>query len=76
MSHNWKNVKTKNVSTECICPTCGATHKKKIFFTGRGKPRIFCGKDGNGCANPSGLNKYHDDIEIEYNLYLPWEVLA
>jgi len=32
--------KTKMV--ECICPKCRRTHKKKLLWTGRGKPRKYC----------------------------------
>jgi Zn ribbon nucleic-acid-binding protein len=29
-------------STECVCPKCGARHKVKMLWTGRGIPRKFC----------------------------------
>ena len=29
-------------STECICPKCGAQHRVRLLWTGRGKPRKFC----------------------------------
>ncbi len=29
-------------STECICPKCGARHRVKLLWTGRGIPRKFC----------------------------------
>ena len=29
-------------STECVCPKCGAKHRLKLAWTGRGKPRKFC----------------------------------
>ena len=29
-------------STECMCPKCGAKHRVKMAWTGRGKPRKFC----------------------------------
>ena len=29
-------------STECICPKCGARHRVKLLWTGRGTPRKFC----------------------------------
>ena len=28
--------------TVCICPRCRKRHKKKMKFTGRGIPRIYC----------------------------------
>jgi transposase-like protein len=27
---------------ECICPKCGARHRVKLLWTGRGVPRKFC----------------------------------
>jgi hypothetical protein len=32
----------KKGSTQCLCPKCGKEHKLKIFWTGRGTPRIYC----------------------------------
>ena len=29
-------------STECVCPKCGAKHRLKMAWTGRGVPRKFC----------------------------------
>jgi hypothetical protein len=28
--------------TDCICPICGKEHRTKIYWTGRGTPRINC----------------------------------
>jgi hypothetical protein len=28
--------------TECVCPKCGARHRVKLLWTGRGMPRKFC----------------------------------
>lgn len=32
----------KKSATRCICPKCGKEHKLKIFWTGRGTPRLYC----------------------------------
>ncbi len=32
---------------DCICPRCGKTYKRHIFWTGRGIPKIFC----NACKS-------------------------
>lgn len=32
----------KERSTSCICPKCGARHRLKMLWTGRGMPRKFC----------------------------------
>lgn len=32
----------KKSSVQCLCPKCGKNHKLKIFWTGRGTPRIYC----------------------------------
>lgn len=29
-------------STDCICPKCGARHRVKLLWTGRGIPRKYC----------------------------------
>ena len=68
-----KEIRTKEVAIECVCPTCGCTHKKKVFWTGRGKPKIFCGKDRRACANPPKLNKYFDAPQEWHNCIVDWE---
>lgn len=35
--------KSNRESIECVCPECGCTHYLNIWFTGRGKPRKYCG---------------------------------
>jgi hypothetical protein len=30
------------IAMECICPRCGVTHRMKILWSGRGKPKKFC----------------------------------
>lgn len=30
------------ITMECICPKCGITHRLKILWAGRGKPKKFC----------------------------------
>jgi hypothetical protein len=30
------------ITMECVCPKCGAHHRMKILWAGRGKPRKFC----------------------------------
>jgi Zn ribbon nucleic-acid-binding protein len=32
----------KERSIQCICPKCGARHRLKMLWTGRGVPRKFC----------------------------------
>jgi uncharacterized protein (DUF983 family) len=27
---------------ECLCPKCGITHRMKILWAGRGRPKKFC----------------------------------
>ncbi len=29
---------------KCICPKCGVSYKCRMFWTGRGTPRVFCNK--------------------------------
>jgi len=30
------------ITVECQCPKCGASHRLKLLWTGRGKPKKFC----------------------------------
>jgi hypothetical protein len=30
------------ITMECVCPKCGVTHRMKILWAGRGKPKKFC----------------------------------
>jgi hypothetical protein len=35
-------LKVKLHVTKCICPTCGAKHKKKTYHTGPEPAKLFC----------------------------------
>jgi hypothetical protein len=37
-----QNICLSEKSTECVCPKCGARHRVKLLWTGRGLPRKFC----------------------------------
>ena len=30
------------ITMECTCPKCGITHRMKILWAGRGRPKKFC----------------------------------
>ena len=30
------------LTAECICPKCGAAHRMKLVWSGRGKPKKYC----------------------------------
>jgi hypothetical protein len=30
------------ITMECVCPKCGVTHRMKILWAGRGRPKKFC----------------------------------
>ena len=30
------------ITVECVCPKCGASHRLKLLWSGRGKPKKFC----------------------------------
>jgi hypothetical protein len=30
------------ITMECVCPKCGITHRMKILWAGRGRPKKFC----------------------------------
>ena len=31
-----------NLTVECICPKCGTSHRVKMRWSGRGKPKKYC----------------------------------
>lgn len=35
-------VGTFGARAKCLCPRCGKTYTRFIFWTGKGTPRIFC----------------------------------
>lgn len=34
--------KTMGKTMDCICPCCEREHRAKLFWTGKGKPRVMC----------------------------------
>ena len=30
------------LTVECICPKCGISHRMKLLWSGRGKPKKYC----------------------------------
>lgn len=53
-------------AVECICPRCGAVHKMKLLWIGRGTPKKYCQTCKNYvtsiepldfCGLPAGLSK-------------------
>ena len=30
------------LTVECICPKCGISHRLKLLWSGRGKPKKYC----------------------------------
>lgn len=52
------------ITVECICPKCGASHRLKLLWSGRGKPKKFCQpckmligaiERFDGCGVPPGI---------------------
>lgn len=39
-----RGVSSERPFTECLCPKCGAVHRMRIRWIGRGIPRKFCEK--------------------------------
>lgn len=50
-------------TTLCRCPKCGAEHKMKIHWIGRGRPRKYCPLCRNSIKSVSG-NVYLLDLEV------------
>ena len=32
----------ESLTVKCVCPKCGANHRMKMIWTGRGRPKKFC----------------------------------
>ena len=30
------------LTVECVCPKCGISHRMKLLWSGRGKPKKYC----------------------------------
>jgi hypothetical protein len=52
------------ITVECICPKCGLSHRLKLLWSGRGKPKKFCQpckmlistiESFDSCAIPAGI---------------------
>ena len=37
-----EDIEQENLTVECICPKCGCSHRMKLLWSGRGKPKKFC----------------------------------
>ena len=55
-----------SLTVECICPKCGVSHRLKLLWSGRGKPKKYCQpcksfvstiESIDFCGIPSDINK-------------------
>ena len=37
-----ENHPPKGLTVECVCPKCGAAHRLKMLWSGRGTPKKYC----------------------------------
>lgn len=54
----------KKTSVKCLCPKCGKEHKLKIFWTGRGTPRIYCHRCRELMASISDCGVYESQPDV------------
>ncbi len=54
------------LTVECICPKCGISHRMKLLWSGRGKPKKYCQscksfvstiESIDFCGIPANINK-------------------
>lgn len=54
------------LTVECICPKCGLSHRMKLLWSGRGKPKKYCQpcksfistiESIDFCGIPSSINR-------------------
>ena len=63
------NEKGSATMVKCFCPVCETYHKKRLFWTGRGTPRIICDpcKMSNEFDDPSEYNVNDRAIEEKFS---------
>ena len=62
----YNDIKSIEKMTCCICPKCRKRYYVKMFWTGRGTPRIYC----HGCKHHSIVSQitYEEPQKVEVTL--------
>ena len=56
------------LTVECICPKCGVSHRLKLIWSGRGKPKKYCPPCKSFVSTMEGIELYSISTDIDEGL--------